>query len=81
MILKINRLFSPKSSNVTWGSRKFHNMEHHNMYSSTNIVWKIESRRKRWTRHAEGRGQERNACKILVGCPEGKRTLRILMRR
>jgi hypothetical protein len=35
----------------------------------------IESRRMRWAGHAARIGEKRNAYKILVGKPEGKRPL------
>jgi hypothetical protein len=35
----------------------------------------ITSRRMRWARHVAGMGAKRNAYRILVGKPEGKRPL------
>jgi hypothetical protein len=35
----------------------------------------IKSRRMRWARHVAGKGEKRNAYRILVGKPEGKRPL------
>jgi hypothetical protein len=35
----------------------------------------IKSRRMRWTGHVARKGEKRNACRILVGKPEGKRQL------
>jgi hypothetical protein len=35
----------------------------------------IKPRRMRWARRAERMGEKRNACRILVGNPEGKRQL------
>jgi hypothetical protein len=35
----------------------------------------IKSRRMRWARHVARMGEKRNAYKILVGNPEGTRTL------
>jgi hypothetical protein len=32
----------------------------------------IKSRRVRWAGHVAGMGKKRNACRILVGKPEGK---------
>jgi hypothetical protein len=37
------------------------------------IVWK--SRRMRWAGHVARIGEKRNACRLLVGKPEGKRPL------
>jgi hypothetical protein len=35
----------------------------------------IKSMRMRWAGHVVGMGEKRNACRILVGKPEGKRLL------
>jgi hypothetical protein len=55
---------------VTGGRRKLHNEELHNLYSSPNRI--IKSRR---AEHVARIGEKRNAYKILVGEPEGKRPL------
>jgi hypothetical protein len=59
---------------VTGGWRKLHNEELHNLYSSLSLIRMIKSRRMRWAGHAAYRGK-RNAYRILVGKPEGKRPL------
>jgi hypothetical protein len=46
-----------------------------NLYSSPNIIRMIKSKRIRWAGHVERMGQTRNAYRILVGKPEGKRPL------
>jgi hypothetical protein len=60
---------------VTGVSRKLHNEELHNLYSSPNIIRMIKSRRMRWAEHVSRMGEKRNAYRILVGNPEGKRPL------
>jgi hypothetical protein len=35
----------------------------------------IKSRRMKWAEHVARRGEKRNACKILVGTPVGRRPL------
>jgi hypothetical protein len=60
---------------VTGDGRKLHNEELHNLYSSPNIIKIIKSRRMRWAGHVERMGETRNAYRILVGKPEGKRPL------
>jgi hypothetical protein len=60
---------------VTGDWRKLHNEELHNLYSSPNITRMIKSRRMRWAGHVARMGETRNAYKILVGKPEGKRPL------
>jgi hypothetical protein len=51
------------------------NEELHNVYSSPSIIRVIKSRRMRWTGHAARMGERRNAYRILVGKPDGKRPL------
>ena len=43
------------------------------MYSSFNIIMNLKSRRLRWAGHVERMEQSRNAYRVLVGKPEGKR--------
>jgi hypothetical protein len=60
---------------VTGDWRELHNEELHNLYSSPNIIRMIKSRRNRWAGYVARMGETRNACRILVGQPEGKRPL------
>jgi hypothetical protein len=55
--------------------RKLHNEELHNLYSSPNIIRMIKSKRMRWAGHVARMEATRNAYRILVGKPEGKRPL------
>jgi hypothetical protein len=52
-----------------------------NLYSSPNIIRMIKSRRMRRAGQVARMREKRNACRILVGKPEGKRTLRRPRRR
>jgi hypothetical protein len=54
---------------------ELHNEELHNLYSSPSIIRIIKSRRIRWARHLARMGKKRNAYRILVGKPEGKRPM------
>jgi hypothetical protein len=45
------------------------------LYSSPSIIRVIKSRRMSWAGHAARMGERRNAYRILVGKPEGKRPL------
>jgi hypothetical protein len=47
----------------------------HNLYSSPNTIRMIKSKRMRWAGHVAQMGETRNAYRILVGKPEGKRPL------
>jgi hypothetical protein len=65
------RIFGPKRDEVTGEWRKLHN----NLYSSSNIIRQIKSRRMRWAEHVARMGGERKLYKVLVGKPKGKRPL------
>jgi hypothetical protein len=69
----LRRIFGPKRDDVTGDWRKQHNDELHNLYSSPNIIRMIKSRTMRWAGHVGRMGETRNAYRILVGKPEGKR--------
>jgi hypothetical protein len=55
--------------------RKLHNEELNDLYSLTNIVRVVKSRRMRWAAHVARMGEERGVHRVLVGKPEGKRPL------
>jgi len=62
---------------VAEGFRKLHSEELHNLYTSPNIIRvAIKLRRMRWAGLVAGVGKVRNANKILVSKPEGRRPLR-----
>jgi hypothetical protein len=71
----LTRIFGLKKDEVTRGWRKLHNEELHNLYSSPSLIRMIKSRRMRWVGHVARMGEKRNAYRILVGKPEGKRPL------
>jgi hypothetical protein len=48
-------------------------LSHYNLYFSPSIIRMIKSRR--WAGHVARMGETRNAYRILVGEPEGKRPL------
>jgi hypothetical protein len=60
---------------VTGGWRELHNEELHNLYSPPSIVRMVKPRRMRWVGHVAQMGEKRNAFRILMGKPEGKRPL------
>jgi hypothetical protein len=71
----LRRIFRPKRDEVTGEWRKLHNEELHDLYSSPSIIRIIKARRIKWSRHVARMREKRNACKLLVGKPEGRRPL------
>jgi hypothetical protein len=71
----LRRIFGPKRDEVTGEWRKLHNDELRDLYSSSSIIRIIKSRRMRWEGHVARMGEKRNAYRLLVGKPEGKRPL------
>jgi hypothetical protein len=71
----LRRIFEPKRDEVIGGWRKLHNEELYNLYCWPSIIRMIKSRRTRWTGHIARMREKRNAYRILVGKPEGKRPL------
>jgi hypothetical protein len=55
--------------------RKLHNEELRDLYSSPSIIRIIKSSRMRWAGHVARMREKRNAYRLLVGKPEGKRPL------
>jgi hypothetical protein len=64
----LRRIFGPKRDEVTGEWRKLHNL-----FSSPNIIRQIKSRRMRWVGHVACMGEE--CVRVLMGKPEGKRSL------
>jgi hypothetical protein len=71
----LRRIFGPKRDEVTGEWRKLHNEELHDLYSSPSIIRIVRARRMRWVGHVAGMGERRNAYRLLVGKPEGRRPL------
>jgi len=72
---RVPRRFGPKREGVTGYSRKLHNEELNDLYSSPNIARVSKSRRMRWAEHVTRMGESRGVYRVLVWKPEGKRTL------
>jgi hypothetical protein len=66
-------MLGSKRDEVTGELRKFHKEELHELYSSSNIVRVIKSRRMRWAGHVARMREEVGVYRVLVGKPEGKR--------
>jgi hypothetical protein len=71
----LRRIFGPKRDEATGDRRRLHNEELNDLYSSPNIIRVVKSRRLRWAGHVARMGEEREAYRILVGRPEGRRPL------
>jgi hypothetical protein len=71
----LRRIFGPRRGEVTGEWKKLHNEELHDLYSSPSIIRIMKARRMRWTGHVAQMGEKRNAHRLLVGKPEGRRPL------
>jgi hypothetical protein len=71
----LRRIFGPMRDEVIGGWGKLHNEEIHNLYCSPSIIRIIKLKSMRWARHVARMGEKRNACRISVGKPEGKKPL------
>jgi hypothetical protein len=76
----LKKMYGPKVDYMAGGCRKLHN-ERHNLYSSTNMIRMMKSRRMRWAGHVNSTGEKLNAYRILAEKPEGKISLRRPRRR
>jgi len=74
----LRRIFGPRRDEVTGEWRRLHNDD---LYSSRSIVRVIKSRRMRWAGNVARMGEVTGVYRVLVGKPEGKRTLGRLRRR
>jgi hypothetical protein len=71
----LRRIFGPERDEETGQWRRLHNEELNDLYSSSNIIWVIKSRRIRWAGHVARMGEGRGSYRILVGRPDGRRPL------
>jgi hypothetical protein len=71
----LRRIFGPKRNEMTGELRKLHNKELHDLYSSPSIIRIMKSRMMRWAGHVAQVGEKRDAYRLYVGKPEGKRSL------
>jgi hypothetical protein len=69
----VRRTFGSKRRKLKKGFKRFY--EFHDLYSSPSIIRIIKSRRMRLVDHVARMGEKRNAYRLLVGKPEGKRPL------
>jgi hypothetical protein len=83
----LRRIFGTKRDEVTRELRKLHSDKLNDLYSSPNTIRVIKLKRMRWMGHVAPMGERISVYRILLGKPEGKRTLgrsrrrwRIIMR-
>jgi hypothetical protein len=70
----LRTIYGPKrEEDGSW--RNLHNDELHSLYSSPNIVRVIKLRRMKWAGQVARMGEGRGVYRVLVGRPEGKRSL------
>jgi hypothetical protein len=67
----LRRVFGSKRDEVTGEWRKLHNETLNDLYP----LPKEKSRRMRWAGHLAHMGEDRGVHRVLVGKPEGKKTL------
>jgi hypothetical protein len=60
---------------VTGEGRKLHNEELHDLYSSPSIIRMVKTRRMKCAGHVTRMGEKRNAYRLLVRKPKGRRRL------
>jgi hypothetical protein len=63
----LRRIFGPKRDEVTGECRRLHNKELYALYSSTNIIRVMKSRRLRWAGYVARMGERRGKYRALVG--------------
>jgi hypothetical protein len=68
----LRRVFGPKRDEVTGEGRKLH-YEVNNLYSLSNIVWVVKSRRMRWAGHVAHMGEGKGVHRVFVRKPGGTR--------
>jgi hypothetical protein len=67
--------FVPKRNRITRGRRKPHNEELRELYSLPNIIRMITSTEMKWAGHEAQIEAKRNAYRLLMEKPEGRRPL------
>ena len=77
----LRRVFGLKRDEVTGEWRKLHYEELSDLYSLTNIVRVVKSRRMRWVGHVARMGEGRGVHRFLERKPEGKTPMRRPRRR
>jgi hypothetical protein len=71
----LRRIFGPKRDEIMGEWRKLHNKELRDLYSLPSIIRIIKSTKMSWEGHVARVGEKRNAYRLPVRKPEGKRLL------
>jgi len=71
----LRRIFGPNRDEITGVWRKLHKEALNDLYSSTNIIRVLKSRRMVWAEHVARMGERRDVYGVVVGKPEGMRPL------
>jgi hypothetical protein len=71
----LRRIFGPRRDEMTGEWRKLHNEELRDLNSSPSIIRIMKPRRMRWAGHVARMREKKNAYRLLVGKPEGRRPL------
>jgi len=72
---RVFRIFGAKGNEVTREWRKLHYEELNDLYSSSNIIRAIKSKKMRLAEHVARVGESKGVYRVLLGQPEGKRPL------
>jgi len=71
----LRKIFKPKRDVVTRKWSRLHKEEPHDLYTSTNVIRVIKSRRMRWAGHVARTGERRGAHSVVERKPEGKKPI------
>ena len=71
----LRKIFGTKRNEITGEWRKLYHAKLHALYTSRSIIRNLTAGRLRWAEHVARMEQSRNAYRVLVGKPDGKRPL------
>jgi len=71
----LRRIFGPNRNEITGVWRKLYKEALNDLYSSTNVIRVIKSRRMVWAEHVARMGERRDVYGVVVRKPEGRRPL------
>jgi hypothetical protein len=69
------KIFGPKGDEITGEWSKIHNKELYELYSSSNIIRVMKSKRIRWAGHVARTGERRSVYRIFMKRSEKKKPL------